>query len=276
MSSEPSLRSIHLFDDNTKPAELMLRVYRLLECDDDIRSEGDFIEKLRDLLQVPATEDLLMVQNAIFLGLVREKAGMPRADLKKVTLAHLLRQAIVVSGTALETFLAGLLREHLPSVVKSRGKDFMPKDKEVAEYFKGMEFSLGDVLRLLDDSMPHKSIAEQMLGYINYRYLAGEKGIHVVGKLLGLEDPWKAIAARLDCDDESEIRNELNRMSKRRHDIVHRADRPQDDPNGEQQPIALSRGMKAVETTKQVAHALHELVSEKQQALPAPTGGSSR
>jgi hypothetical protein len=269
MSSESSLRPIRLFDDNMKPAELMLRVYRLLECKDNIRSDGDFLDKLRVLLQAPSTEDLLMVQNEIFLGLVREKAGVPRAALKKATLAHLLRQAIVVSGTAFETFLAGLLREHLPVMVKARGREFFPKDKDVSEYFKGLDFSLTETLGLLNDASAHVSIADKMLGYVNYRYLAGGKGLHVVGKLLGLEKPWREVAERLDCDDESEIRNEIRKMTKRRHDIVHRADRPQRDPEGEQQPIALSRGMKAVETTKAVAHALDEIVSEQEMLATA-------
>jgi len=42
------IRPIQAFEDNIRPAQLMLHVYRLLECGDAITTEGEFIERLRE------------------------------------------------------------------------------------------------------------------------------------------------------------------------------------------------------------------------------------
>src|ERR1700687_1420717 len=97
----PLLRPIVAFEDNLRPAKLMLQVYRLLDCGDRVVTDGVFVERLRDLVRASAAEDLMVVQNEIFLGLVRERAEMPKATLKNITLSHLLRQAVVASCTAL-------------------------------------------------------------------------------------------------------------------------------------------------------------------------------
>ena len=69
--------------------------YRLLDCGDAIQTEGEFLDRLRALVSASATEDLMLVQNEIFVGLVRERAQLPKSALKSATLTHLLRQAIV-------------------------------------------------------------------------------------------------------------------------------------------------------------------------------------
>jgi hypothetical protein len=93
----------------------MLQVYRLLECGDAIQTEGDFLNEFRRLVSASATQDLMLVQNEIFVGRVRERAQLPKSAFKSATLAHLLRQAIVASCTALDAYLPALLRLHLHS-----------------------------------------------------------------------------------------------------------------------------------------------------------------
>jgi hypothetical protein len=98
-----SLSPRQTFEDNMRPAVLLLRVYRLLDSNDNILSEGDMINRLREIVRASADEDLMLIYNEIFLGLVRERAQVPRSTLRQVTLCHLLRQAVVASCTALET-----------------------------------------------------------------------------------------------------------------------------------------------------------------------------
>ena len=38
------IRPIQAFEDNIRPAQLMLHVYRLLDCGDAIQTEGEFLE----------------------------------------------------------------------------------------------------------------------------------------------------------------------------------------------------------------------------------------
>ena len=93
--------------------------------------------------------------NEIFLGLIRERAEISPASIKRSALCNLLRQAAVTACTALETYLPILLRTQLPEVIKLRGRDFVPKDKEVVKnQFKDLTFDLDEAVRILVDPDP--------------------------------------------------------------------------------------------------------------------------
>ena len=62
---------------------------------------------------------------------------------------------------------------------------------------------------------------------------------------------------------------------KRRNDIVHRADRSQDDPAGAAQEIGFPWAKQAVETIRVVCLALDDLVTSSAQGTEAASGGSA-
>lgn len=249
------------FEDNMRPAELLLRVYRLLDANDMILTSGEMVDALRGLTQARAEEELMLVYNEVFLGLVRERAQMPRSTLRQATLCHLLRQAVVASCTALETYLPALLRANLPIMIRARGRDFIPRsDQGVLEYFADLQFNLDEVLRLLGDENAPDYISAKVLGLANFKYLSTRKGVHVVGALLGLPRPWDDIAAHLGRD-KKELMGVLDDTVRRRNDIVHRADRSSSDPGGEAQAITFAWTQQAVDTIAHACLALDELVA---------------
>lgn len=251
------------FEDNMRPAHLLLRVFRLLDSNDDIRTSGDMMNKLRLVVQAAEDEVLLLIYNELFLGLVRERADINSSHLLQRSLGHLLRQAIVVSATALETFLPALLRVNLPVVVRAKQRDILPaNDSNIKEFFNNLTFSLEDTLRLLNDPIAPEYIAEKMLGYINHNYLGGCKGIHVTGAILGLARPWDDIAFHLQRN-KKDLKDNLGKVTDRRHDIVHRADRAKRDPSGEQQEITYAQTKQQVDTVYHVCLALNELVAKR-------------
>lgn len=251
------------FEDNIRPAELLLRVYRLLDTNDQLQTDGQLVESLRSVVKASKDEDLLVVYNELFLGLVREGAQVPRSTLRRSTLCHLLRQAVVASCTGLDTYLPALLRANLPVVIRAVGRDFVPReDSGVSEYLKDLTFSLDETLRLIDDPNAAEFISNRILGLANFSYLSSRKGVHVVGRLLGLTKPWEQIAAHLGRD-RKDLMNTLDEAVRRRNDIVHRADRGQDAPDGEPQEIAFSWTRQAVDTVQHICLALDELVAQK-------------
>ena len=274
MTAMPAITTLsprQTFEDNMRPAELLLRVYRLLDSNDNILTEGALINALREIVQASSDEDLMLVRNEIFLGLVRERAQLPRSTLRQATLCHLLRQAVVASCTALETYLPALLRANLPVMIRARGRDFVPRgDQTFQDYFADLQFSLDDTLRLLDDENAPEFVSNKILGLANFKYLSSRRGIHVVGVLLGLSEPkpWDAIAAHLGRD-KKELMNTLEDTVRRRNDIVHRADRPQTEPGGEAQGIAFAWTQQAVDTIKHICLALDELVTARVAELEA-------
>lgn len=249
-----------VFEDTMRPAELLLRVYRLLDCR-HIQTEGQLVKQLGALVHAGRDEDLMLIYNEVFIGLIRESAQMPKSALRQHSLANLLRQAAVAACTALDTYLPALLRAELPWVIDDRGRDFLPQDASLEEYFKDLTFSLSETLRLLDDPDASLFIANRILAHSSFKYLSSRKGIHAVGALLGLEKPWDQIAARLGRD-KKELMNVIDETTRRRNDIVHRADRSQADPDGAVQEIGFAWAQQAVDTIRHVCLALDELVHE--------------
>lgn len=250
------------FEDNIRPAELLLRVYRLLETD-SIATSGDMITSLREVLGCDANEELMLLCNEVFLGLIRERAQIPASALKRSALDNLLRQSVVVASTALETYLPSLLRTNLPPVIEAKGRDFIPQDGELNDYFKELTFDLPETMRILGE--PEAAplfIANRILGLTNFKYLSSRKGIHAVGALLSLEKPWQEIADKLQRD-RRDLMNIVDETARRRNDIVHRADRAQSDPTGDTQTISYSWAKQSVDTITHVCLALDELVNAR-------------
>lgn len=266
-----------IFEDNIRPADLLLKVFRLLEHDAP-NTEDEVLKALRAIVKADAGEGLLVIYNEIFLGLIRERADVPPASIKRSALCNLLRQSVVTASTALETYLPILLRENLPEVIEIRGRDFVPKkDDEIKNQFKNLTFSLDEVVRVLADPDP-LFVANKIVSSLNFSYLSGKRGIHVTGVLLALDNPWGLIAKQLGRD-ENEIKKTLDATVKRRNDIVHRADRSQDDAAGAAQEIGYPWAKQAVETIRVVCLALDDLVNNrikelKQRAAAQPQGAA--
>lgn len=263
-----------IFADNMRPAQLMLQVYQLLDANDRIQTDGEMVGALRSLLHASPGEDVMLIYNELFLGFVRERAQVNRSTLRQTTLQHLLRQSVVASCTALETYLPSLLRAHMPTVIRARGRDFFPReDATCKEYFKEFRFSLDDTLRLLAEDNGAEYISDKMVRFIDFQYLTGERGVHVVGALLGLAKPWDSIAAQLNRNRD-ELARTLNGTVKRRNNIVHRADRLPEDPGGDAQPITYAWTRQAVDNIEHVSLALNELVTARVHQLGALVDGS--
>jgi hypothetical protein len=254
-----------VFEDNIRPSDLLLKVFRLLEHD-ALSTEEALIHSLRDLVKAEKDESLLVISNSIFLGLIRELADVPPAAIKRSALCNLLRQAVVTASTALETYLPMLLRENLPEVIRLRGRDFVPKkDKEIENQFKTLTFGLDEVVRLLVVPDP-LFVANKLISSLSFNYLSGKRGIHVTGVLLALDNPLSLIGKQLDREEE-DIKKTLDATMKRRNDIVHRADRSQDDTTGPAQEIGFPFAKQAVETIRVVCLALDDLVAKRMREL---------
>ncbi|MGI9069399.1 MAG: HEPN domain-containing protein [Pyrinomonadaceae bacterium] len=249
------------FEDNIRPAVLLLRVYRLLE-NDTVHTEHELVTAMRQLLSASADEELMLIHNSIFVGLIREGAQMPRASLKKASLCNLLRQSVVTACTALETYLPSLLRENLPTVIAVKGRSFFPADKDVQKSFEGMTFNLPETLRLLNEPDAPQYIANKLLSFINFKYLSGSKGIYSVATLLTIDDAWNRISERLGQNVDS-IQKQIDDTVGRRNDIVHRADRSQRKPDSDVQEIGYAWSKQSIDIIANVGYALDELVEAR-------------
>lgn len=270
-----------IFEDNIYPADLLLQVYRLLDTNDQMFTEGELVEQLRSMVKARSQEYLMLIYNDIFMGLIREKAYLPVATLRRSTLAHLLRQAVVVSCTAMDTYLPALLKANLATTIRAKGRDFIPvTDGDVMQYFslKGMSFSLEETMRFISETnysgnvdYASSYIANKIITVAQKLYLSTPKGVHVVGKLLGIDNPWDRIVEHLGRDAttqeasprKNELKSILDATVERRNNIIHRGDRKMDNPEGEPEEITYVWARQAVDTVEHVCLTLDELVADR-------------
>jgi len=257
-----------VLEDTMRPADLLLRVYRLLEHD-VAQFDGDMIGALRELVGALPDEGLMLIYNELFLGLVRERAQIPPTALKRSALCNLLRQAVVASCTALDTYLPSLLQTNLPTVIQAKGREFLPEDQSVREFFADLTFDLTETLRLLSDPDAPLYISNKILSLAKFKYLSSRKGVHVVGALLTIPKTWDEIAGKLQRD-KKDLMNIIDETTRRRNDIVHRGDRPQTQPDGPVQEISYAWARQSVDTIAHVCFALDELVVARMAQLRHP------
>jgi hypothetical protein len=257
------------FNETFRPAKLLIEVYRLLD-NDGIQTESDWIQQLRTLVGAKADEELLLLWNGVFLGLVTEAASVQKSSLRREVLKNLLRQSAVCACTAMESYLQVLLDENLTDVIRLRGAEVWPKgDKEVIEYFKDFNVGLEGALRLIaGDSDPFATLARNLLGFFKYKNLGSDKAVKTAGIMLGLEAPWKCISQHLGRD-EADLINGIRTLFKRRNDIVHRGDRDLGQEAGPRQDINYEWTKHAVETVENVCLSLGELTGRHLAELKA-------
>jgi hypothetical protein len=257
-----------IFDDNIRPADLLLKVFRLLEHDAPNADES-VLRTLRDLVKADHDEGLMVIYNEVFLGLIRERAEVSPKLFRKHALCNLLRQAVVIACTGLETYLPAVMNSHFDELIKIKGRAFINiKDKELAGHLATIKFDLPETLRLLVE--PDTLLVANRVRAFLETNLSGRRGVHVVGVMFGIDDPWSEIAAKL-YRKPTELGKLVDDTISRRNDIVHRADRHKTNMTGEPQEISPAFAMQAVDTIRHVVVCLDELIQEQVKQLRETT-----
>ena len=56
------------FEDNFRPAQLLLQVYRLLDANDQLQTTGGLVDALREVVDAQEQEELMVLANDLFGG----------------------------------------------------------------------------------------------------------------------------------------------------------------------------------------------------------------
>jgi hypothetical protein len=227
LSWNETVQPITAFESQFRAAEVLLKVHRLLRNDATSEQTAQALPRLREAVGSEADEDVILLLNDLFVGLVRENAALRPRYFQPDNMALLLRQAVASACTALGVFLPALLNTYLPKVVQVRQRNFYPReDGEVRTFFLGFTLRLDQIPSLLEDDDAEQrwlTLSRLVLDYCSNQVLANERGIHIVLRLLGVQDPWQQIAQRSGVKEQS-LREQTRAIVKRRNDIVHRGD----------------------------------------------------
>jgi len=250
------------FEQNFRSADTLLKVYRLLESPDGPHTQHMLMERIRELLMADQEEELILLINELFLGVVRENADVRPAIFKKDNLCMLLRQAVVAACSALDVYFPAMLREHLPLMIQVKQRNFIPAEKTVKDFLKGFNLGLEEILRVVNDGNPENVLGDMLVEHLKGKTLSNSQGAAVTLLFLGVDEPWDQIAARLGQAKDPLIK-QFDGLVARRNDIVHRGDRPARNPNGPAQDIQYSWTYSHIQVARSIVQAAHELAEEQ-------------
>jgi hypothetical protein len=273
---------------NFAVAEHLLQLYELFHG----LKEETAIEDLRLVVcrkwGIPETTCIRNACNDRMFLVSRATAPIPPALLIENGADFLLRQAVVVSCTALESFFWDSLRENVLTIVRARRRG-------ADESLRDLKLTLDDYLSLENYSDQDERLKQIILKNFERGTLYDTGSIEKIASILTVREFWDSVARQ--CGSSSrDIRRNLDELIQRRNQITHRADRPnpEADPPEEQdvhglRAINFAWVNARVSMAKSVVNASHEcfhqamqrleqqLVMEREQELARKTleGGAS-
>lgn len=267
------MNSRDIFETHYRSADVLLRVYRLLEADPGPLTDHGWMPELRRVIHSAQDEELILLLNELFVGIVRDRADLKLSFFRRETIDLLLRQSVVAACSALDVFVPHLLQSFLPDVIQVRQRNFLPNDGEVKSLFLDFRLKLEDIWPLAEEEQMEERwnmIARRILDHCSSKTLSNDAGISATMALLAVEKPWARIAERAG-EPETPLRDKLKRIVSRRNDIVHRADRSRTDPLGPLQPIDFVWTQNHVGAVKTIALACYDLARERVRDLRVNT-----
>ncbi len=211
------MHSLTIFQQHFAVAERLLQQYQLA---------GDLVWSVPDeeLLQAlpegwgkERADAVQMATNAHVLILFRPTARIPGSLRVAGGLDFLLRQAVVVACTALETFLWETLRGSALTVVRARRRG---ADSEL----RNLTLTLEEYVGLGSSSDPDESLRQLLLARFDRQVLHDVASIERVARMLGIRDFWRRLE-QATGSSASGLRLLVGDLVARRNLITHRADR---------------------------------------------------
>ncbi len=215
---------------------------------------------------VPDTTSVRNAYNEQIFLVARANAPIPQALLIENGADFLLRQAVVVACTALESFFWDSLRENVLTIVKARKRG-------ANESLRELTLTLDDYLSLENYEDPNDRLKEIILKNFERRTLYDTNSIEEIATILTVRDFWARVEHKCGMAVR-DIRRSLDDLIKRRNQITHRADRP--DPKADPPDLQDGHGLREISyawvnprisTAKSVVNAANECFGRAIQRL---------
>lgn len=174
-------------------------------------------------LSLPDQTVLRHARNDQLVLVAKAVAPIPASLLVEDGIKFLLRQAVVVACTALESFYWDALRENVLTIVRARrrGADKLIRD---------LTLTLDDYLSLEAHKDPDLRLREIILKNFERGTLYDASSIGKIATVLTVRDFWPQVAKKCG-QNEGEINRQVGELIKRRNQVAHRADRPDENAN---------------------------------------------
>jgi len=254
------MQALDLAIRNFAVAEQLLQLEQLFADAAQHQPSPDYVVKLCAEMAIPPEAALHHLKNPRTLVGIDGSVSVPSCLIAPKGLDFMLRQAVVVSCGALESFVWDILRENALTVIKARGR-------RADDTLKNITLTLDDYLSLEDYDDPDDRLRQIILNRFERGSLYDLAKVDEIMQILTVKNFWNQMAVKTGIPDK-EIKSHLTELIQRRNKIAHRADRPDEgtplhqcDPHG-LHPITRAWTSSRVATAKAFAHGAAEVVGE--------------
>jgi hypothetical protein len=199
-------------------AEHLLHLHQLFR---DLRSfepKQSLTLAVCEELAVPASTALHHTKNDHLACSIKATIPMPSCLLANDGLDFLLRQSVLVSCTALESYFWDVLRENALTVIRAKGR-------KTDSSLQNITLTLDDYLSLEGYDDPDDRLRQIILRRFERGTLYDLGKIDEIAGILTVKDLWTPMSKQIGLTPE-QLKTQLSSLIKRRNDITHRADRP--------------------------------------------------
>jgi len=244
------MEALTLFNQNFAVAESLLQVHRLFEG----LNKTDLSDQLRlaicKVWNAPENTVIQHARNDRVSVLARATTRIPESLTLEGGLDFLLRQAVVVGCTSLESFFWDALRENVLTVVRAR------KSKADAS-LRDIPIKLGDYISMEQYEDPDLRFRQLILKNFERATLYSVESIENIARTLTVYRYWDEIES-VTGGRAKDLKSSIQDLINRRNQIAHRADRPEDGETADGhglRPIDYSWTNRHVRDAETIVHA---------------------
>jgi|GEM_PF-530624 len=212
------MRAYDLAIQNFSVAEHLLQLHELFrELREEAADEPLRLAVLKSL-SLPDQTELRCARNDQVVLLAKATAPIPHSLLVPDGINFLLRQAIVVACTSVESFFWDALRENVVTIVRARRR-------RADDSLRSITLTLDDYLSI--DGYEDQNVRLQQIILKNFARgtLYDAASIERIATTLTVREFWTQVAKKCGSPD-TELKRQIGELITRRNQVAHRADRP--------------------------------------------------
>ena len=211
---------------NFAVAEHLLQLHQLLRELQRYEPGKEFELAVCQRLELKPESALHHAKNHHLLCGISATLPLPSCLLVKEGMDFLLRQAVLVARSAIESYFWDTLRENTLTVIKAKGRKADPS-------LRAITLTVDDYLSLEGYADPDERLREIILKRFESGTIYDFKKIEEIATILTVRNFWGEVEKEIGLKP-SELQPRLNTMINRRNKITHRADHPDKDTNPEE------------------------------------------
>lgn len=260
------MEAYYLSQQNFAVAESLLQLHQLF----GELQQSELSQELRLAIcaqwSAPDNAAVQHLSNQRVSVLARHTAQIPPSLSIQGGLDFLLRQAVIVACTSVESYFWDVLRENVLAVVRAR------RARAPGKRLLEIKIALGDYMSTEQYEDPDYRLKELILKKFERGTLYNTESIDEITEILTVKNFWSEVESVCSLKA-ADLRTSVGELIQRRNQIAHRADRPadeQDEADGHGlRPITYAWTNAHVQQAKTLVSAAHEVIGRAIERLEA-------